>query len=168
MMETKQNPNPNGCLARALPNEPFATFLARDPDAPAAFKAWAISRCERLGLTRDDPEVDWAIQCIAGFTDWREKNDGKWRAPAAGEVPSEEMTSLAGKALNDDPMNDPALFLRINDELEKLGTGTFTGKGIDDLKTAVRAVMLPYFKERESMAGALLRLDPKAGQGGAD
>ncbi len=138
-METRSNLNPKGCLARALPDEPLAVFLARDPDAPAAFKAWGIARATRLGISRDDPEVAWAIDNIAAFTDWREKNDGKWREgkTTPAEQPSEEMTSLAGKVLAaENPMSgDPAA-------LEQL---------IADAK---------------SLAGAVLRLDHKAGQGG--
>jgi hypothetical protein len=33
-METRANPNPNGCLARAMPDEPMFILLGRDLEAP--------------------------------------------------------------------------------------------------------------------------------------
>lgn len=169
-METKRNPGPNSCYARALPDEPMFILLGRDPDAPFTIRNWARTRDARLLSSGEIPADDERQMQLAesdaqDFEAWRIENEGKWRdaKPSGAETPSEEMTSLAGKAINDKPLADAATWLRIHDELENLAPGA---PSADDLRTAVVAVLGPYFTERESMAGSLLRLDPQAGQSG--
>lgn len=141
-METKNNPGPNSCYAKALPDEPMFILLGRDPDAPTTIRAWAGIREQRL-IDEDkdgseDEQIDAAVADAEAFEKWRADNDGKWRdaKPTPIEHPSEEMTSLAGRVLAADL-----------DNLNKTE--------IEELVTTAK-----------SLAASVLRLDPKAGQGG--
>lgn len=40
-MGTKNDPGPNDCYAKALPDEPIFTLLARSPEAPGLVREWA-------------------------------------------------------------------------------------------------------------------------------
>lgn len=84
-METKANPNPKGCLAAALPDEPMFILLARDADAPATIKFWAERRARRQ-VTEPSPElmgdsikIAGAIDDMEAFERWRRENEGRWR-----------------------------------------------------------------------------------------
>lgn len=56
-MDTKNNPDPNGCYNRAEPDEPRFTLLGRDKAAPAAIRYWALERL-KLGKNKpDDPQI---------------------------------------------------------------------------------------------------------------
>jgi hypothetical protein len=85
-METKANPNPLGCYARALPHEPMFILLARDPVAPAVIRLWAERRMEgRLDGqpgTESDQIVD-ALNSAEAFEAWRIEHDGEWREAEA-------------------------------------------------------------------------------------
>lgn len=108
MVDTKQNPDPNSCYARALPDEPRFTLLGRDPAGPATIRFWRDERMRLNGDAADEENEAFAI--AAEFEDWRSKNDGRWReelpeAAAVEEpepeakqpVPSDALSSLAGK-----------------------------------------------------------------------
>jgi hypothetical protein len=86
MAETKASPNPNGCLARALPHEPFLVLLARDPVAPAAIRYWCG---ERMALKLDghtgteSEQIVEAMQTADLMESWRVEHDGEWREAEA-------------------------------------------------------------------------------------
>lgn len=84
-MGTKNNPDPNDCYVRALPDEPLFTLLARDLDAPRTVEIWAEMRergvCEGRYPTSDLAQVDKAYRDARKMRKWRDENDGKWRAP---------------------------------------------------------------------------------------
>lgn len=85
-METKANPNPNGCLAKALPDEPFFVLLARDETAPETIRKWADLRAQ-LGIEgdrrQDAEQLAEALQTAEIMASWRAANEGRWR----GESP---------------------------------------------------------------------------------
>lgn len=81
-METKANPNPNGCLAKALSDEPFFVLLARDLIAPTVIRAWADRRAQLgvVGDRRQDAEqLQEALETADAMEKWREEHDGEWR-----------------------------------------------------------------------------------------
>lgn len=84
-METKAKPNPNGCLARALPDEPFLVFLARDLCGPAAIRFWADLRArlavEGDGDRQDAEQLTEALATADAMELWRKENEGRWRLP---------------------------------------------------------------------------------------
>lgn len=84
-MGTKNNPAPNDCYTRALPDEPMFTLLARDPGAPDLIRLWARQRGVHIdaGLRpeTDREVVKEAYDCAAAMVDWRAENDGVWRKP---------------------------------------------------------------------------------------
>ncbi len=110
-MATKLNPGPRDCHARALPDEPLFTLLARDPIAPFLVSIWASMRngdVEAAGVKFrkmlqavavpyiDAPEPDAAreaLECALAMFDWRPANDGRWREDVAAPT----CTGLAGK-----------------------------------------------------------------------
>lgn len=81
-METKANPNPGGCLAKALPDEPFFVLLARDPTAPATIRWWAERRAQ-LGVEGDKrqegEQLIEALDTATAMEEWRKQHDGEWR-----------------------------------------------------------------------------------------
>lgn len=138
-METKAEPNrPNACYAKALPDEPMFILLGRDPDAPATIEFWARKREHRPNDDAD--QIDDARLDATAFQNWRIANDGKWRGaqPTPIEHPSELATSLAGKVL----------------AMKRQPEGAGEAYELFDLA--------------KSLAGAVLRLDPTAGQSGGD
>lgn len=82
-MGTKNNPGPNDCYARAMPDEPVFTLLARDPSAPGFIRAWAERRALEINIAHrphsDRALVDEAMKCADEMEQWRVDNDGKWR-----------------------------------------------------------------------------------------
>jgi hypothetical protein len=142
-MEIKDNLRPDGCFARALPNEPMSILLARDEHAPDTLRKWADLRARRWIETQDPEDEASAAQAIMDadeFERWRSDHDGEWRGkpPTLPWAPSEEMTSLAGRMLS------------VGEVLT----------GDED------SVVAKFVEDARSLAGAILRLDPKAGQGG--
>lgn len=85
-MGTKLNPAPNDCYARALPDEPTFTLLARDPQFYTLVNAWADQRELDIACgerpASDLPVVGEARQAAAEGAAWRRRNFGKWRKPA--------------------------------------------------------------------------------------
>ena len=81
-MDTKLNPDPNACYARALPDEPRFTFLGRDKNAPAVIRQWIAARRDEIANCHrpqsDLPMLDEAEECAAAMEAWREENYGKW------------------------------------------------------------------------------------------
>lgn len=47
-METKNNPGPDSCYAKADPDEPMFILLGRDPEAALTVRFWAALRLARL------------------------------------------------------------------------------------------------------------------------
>lgn len=94
-MGTKQNPAPNDCYARALPDEPMMVLLARDPSAPRLVRMWATLCMEALSNGTRPPAdhalVNEAFECASAMADWRAKNVGgeleipRWRRPQEAE-----------------------------------------------------------------------------------
>ncbi len=84
-METKLNPNPNGCLAKALPDEPFFVLLARDPCAPAAICHWAELRAKASvedDRPQDAEQLSEAFETAEKMAGWRNGNHGRWKREA--------------------------------------------------------------------------------------
>lgn len=82
-MATKRNPGAFDCYAHALPDEPMFILLARDPSAPFLVRAWAERR-EADVRAGNRPATDLAMvaeaeECAAQMSEWRTRNDGKWR-----------------------------------------------------------------------------------------
>lgn len=84
-MGTKNDPGEFDCYAKALPDEPTFTLLARDPQFYQRVNDWADQREHEIecGLRpgRDRRMVHEARQCAALGRAWRRMNDGKWRTP---------------------------------------------------------------------------------------
>jgi hypothetical protein len=82
-MGTKQSPGAFDCHARALYDEPMFTLLGRDQHAPALVNLWAETRQALIDFKLAPPEdqalVDEARKCAQEMSDWRKKNEGKWR-----------------------------------------------------------------------------------------
>lgn len=79
-MGTKNNPDEFDCYDRILPDEPFFTLRAADPEAPAAVRSWATSMTRRLDrgqLARgQDPyiiarKIARAFDCANEMEKWR-------------------------------------------------------------------------------------------------
>lgn len=85
-MGTKRNPGEYDCYAAALPDEPIAHLLARDPDAPDTLRHWAQRRqnaiSQGLQPASDQARVDGMRQIAWDMTQWRLNNNGIWRQPA--------------------------------------------------------------------------------------
>ena len=84
-MGTRTNPGKFDCYARAMPDEPLFTVLARDASAPGMVRQWAYER-EREIATGDRPESDRemvaeARECAVAMEKWRLENTGAWRQP---------------------------------------------------------------------------------------
>jgi hypothetical protein len=74
-METKNAPNPNGCLAKAEPDEPMFILLARDPLAPALVEEWAQKRVMTCEATDANvAKVNGALETARAMREWRTKN----------------------------------------------------------------------------------------------
>lgn len=118
-METKANPNPNGCLAKAMPDEPMFTLLGRDLEAPKAIRQWATLRIEG-GQPADDDQILQALADADAFERWRSDNLGAWRdyKPAAEPdlipTPSDEISNIAGRILGSRALEDQANGARFN------------------------------------------------------
>jgi hypothetical protein len=105
-VETKANPNPNGCLAKALPTEPMFILLGRDRAAPATIRFWADQRAQ-LGIedgeSQDAEQLSEAIDTAEAFARWRAENEGAWRNhrpdPDCVPTPTDELASIAGRIL---------------------------------------------------------------------
>jgi hypothetical protein len=83
-MGTKNDPGDYDCHAKALPDEPKFTLLARDPDFHRLVMKWARRRSQdvQCGLrpASDMEMVAEARSCAFAGREWRKNNNGKWRA----------------------------------------------------------------------------------------
>jgi hypothetical protein len=81
-MGTKANPGEYDCHAKALPDEPLFTLLARDPSAPDLVERWAEERRSEINAGRrpstDLPMVREARTLAFNMRRWRKQNEGKW------------------------------------------------------------------------------------------
>ena len=84
-MGTRNNPGKFDCHARALPDEPLFTVLARDQSAPWMVQQWAYERAREIsaGLRPEsDREMVEEARAVAdAMRKWRAENDGVWREP---------------------------------------------------------------------------------------
>jgi hypothetical protein len=94
-MGTKNNPGEFDCHAKAEPDEPTFTLLARDLAAPHLVRQWATARGIELlkqhggkaDLGKDEArQIREAFACADAMTEWRTKNrpltgDGKKEEP---------------------------------------------------------------------------------------
>lgn len=78
-MGTKDNPGDFDCYAKAAPDEPLFTLLARDPLAPAVVEAWADARHTDALMRGNlaDQKVIEAYQCAASMRQWRIAKKGR-------------------------------------------------------------------------------------------
>jgi hypothetical protein len=97
-MGTKLNPGAYDCHARALPDEPTFTLLARDPVAPDLVREWAELRHDEIGYgERPDTDivaVQEAHVCARDMEVWRKANDGRWRTEKAPPEVNEELLTV--------------------------------------------------------------------------
>lgn len=56
-MDTKNNPDPNGCYVRAEPNEPRFTLLGRDKAAAKAVRYWVLERLKTGKNRASDTQI---------------------------------------------------------------------------------------------------------------
>lgn len=71
-MGTKNAPAPNDCYHKAEPDEPLFTLLARDPEAPAVVRYWAMLRASREGFSEKIAE---ALRCADAMDEWRQNKE---------------------------------------------------------------------------------------------
>lgn len=72
-MGTKNNPGKFDAYAKAEPDEPTFTLIARDPMAPALIRLWAAQRWQE----HEDPEkVAEARECADAMEAWRKEHRG--------------------------------------------------------------------------------------------
>lgn len=99
-MGTKNNPNPNDCYAKALPDEPMFVLLARDLTAPELVRDWAEMREVEIedGIrpAEDRAMVEEARQLSRDMEEWRVANDGAWRTLTNnGDAPVQPEPAMA-------------------------------------------------------------------------
>lgn len=98
-MGTKRNPGKFDCMAKALPDEPTFTLLARDAAAPEIVDLWATIR-ETMIENGDKPPFDVALisearQCARDMIVWRGSWNGAWRDTVVGEFDHLDNDALA-------------------------------------------------------------------------
>jgi hypothetical protein len=106
-VETKAKPSPEGCYARALPDEPMFILLGRDRCAPDAIRRWADERT-RLAIEEDwseDPErITDAVDTADAMERWRVEHEGAWRrSVTAMDVPEADLSDIALRVLRRAP-----------------------------------------------------------------
>lgn len=71
-MGTKSNPGKYDCYAKAAPDEPLFTLLARDKHAPEVIKFWASLKIK----DGENPnKISEALDCAEHMRDWRATNN---------------------------------------------------------------------------------------------
>lgn len=80
---TKNHPSDFDGYAKALPDEPLFTLLARDPSMPHLITLWAARRNYDIN-NKHQPEsdramIDEAHRIAKEATRWRRENLGAWR-----------------------------------------------------------------------------------------
>jgi hypothetical protein len=172
-METKANPNPNGCLARSMPDEPRFTLLGRDLEAPKAIRQWTLLRIE-AGQQADDPQILEALADAASFERWRSDNLGAWRdykpapEPDLIPTPSDEISSAAGRILaSGDLFRDRKLIRQFSQQIADAGVIRPVVDGqqpTDDLfGDALSAAFGRILEDAKKLAGFAMRSDRQAG-----
>lgn len=82
-MGSKNNPGKFDCYAKALPDEPTFTLLARDPDFAEIVELWASKRTKAVRCgerpLNDMDMVNEALNCASDGANWRRQNYGVWR-----------------------------------------------------------------------------------------
>lgn len=134
-METKENLSPSGCFARALPGEPMFTLLARDEHAPETMRKWADLRARRWLETKNPEDEESAAQALADAVAFE-----AWR--------TEHYVEWRGA--------EPSLPEAPSEDMTSLAGRILAHDGRPNAQ---------LLKNAKSLAGALLRLDSKAGQG---
>jgi hypothetical protein len=90
-MGTKANPSPHDCYARALPDEPIFTLIARDRGAAECVRQWARERLADIAIgarpESDRDQVAEAYECARAMEAWRAANVR--RGPHAGGSPAD-------------------------------------------------------------------------------
>lgn len=83
-MGTKSEPGRFNCFEAALPDEPVFVLLGRDTQAPGLLHMWAFERAQGIAEGRfpesDLAKVHEAQRLASQMIDWRQRNDGAWRA----------------------------------------------------------------------------------------
>ena len=109
-METKNNPTPGSCLAKALPDEPMFILLARDRCAPDTIRFWADQRSQlgvEQGESQDAEQLLEALETAEEMGAWRARNDGGWRNHHRDAdvvpTPRDELSSIAGRIMSRGP-----------------------------------------------------------------
>ncbi len=78
-MGTKNNPGKYDCYAKAEPDEPMFTLLARDPLAASSVRAWAINLQNQVDMkilpeedaAKNREKVQEAYACANEMEKWR-------------------------------------------------------------------------------------------------
>ena len=75
-MATKNNPGEYDCYAKADPDEPMFTLLARDPSAPTIIEAWCQDRLMRGLVYNEETEaqIKEARCCAFNMKRWFDEN----------------------------------------------------------------------------------------------
>lgn len=111
-METKAKPNPNGCLAKALPTEPFLVLLARDASAPRAIRFWCEDRA-KAGVegdrSQDAEQLIEAFETADAMERWRADHEGEWRDPDHARTLNEGLAQSMAEAWMHDRGDAPYL-----------------------------------------------------------
>jgi hypothetical protein len=157
-METKANPNPNGCLARALPDEPMFILLGRDPSAPAAIRGWVDERSKLEN--QDSSQLAAALNDASEFEAWRIAHDGEWRNREPGDLeltPSDELSSVAGRVMGrGNPLDSRRFVANLLDGIAKANSA-------DEAQTALKDAFGGLIDDARSLAGYVLNADPQRG-----
>lgn len=97
-MGTKNNPGQFDCEAKAEPNEPKFTLLARDPDAGRIVRMWAWGRLTQINRgtkpASDLAMVEEARKCADEMDAWFKAN----RSGELETVPSKEAGEASMRA----------------------------------------------------------------------
>ncbi len=77
-MGTKARPGTHDCYAKASPDEPLFTLLARDPAAADLVREWAERRAALAQttnrLTEEGPKIAEALAVARAMDAWRARN----------------------------------------------------------------------------------------------
>lgn len=157
-METRANPNPHGCLARALPDEPIFALLGRDIAAPDTIRRWAQIRLE---AGTEIEQVHEALATADAMENWRLAHDGDWRDYKESDVvptPSDELSSTAARILGHGlPFKSRAW---VRSLMLRVGEANTPEEVVEVFEEALGE----YFTHARSLAGFVMRADRQPGQ----
>ena len=63
MIKRDELTDPSSCMSRAREDEMTFVLLGRDTAAPYAIRAWVIERIRQGKNTRDDAQINEAMEC---------------------------------------------------------------------------------------------------------